>query len=61
MRIELKKEINHYGHKNGICIDANIGFIKRFVDTPLNIHDDYIRADSAHCGVHLKFTQLIQN
>ena len=34
-----KNDINHYGYKNRICIDAEHGFIRRFVVTPANIHD----------------------
>ena len=34
-----KNDINHYGYKNSICIDAEHGFIRRFVVTPANIHD----------------------
>lgn len=60
----LKKNgINHYGYKNSICIDAEHGFIRRFILTPANIddsqmlpmlldpenHDDYVWADSGIC------------
>jgi transposase, IS5 family len=59
-----KNGINHYGYKNNICIDAEHGFIRRFVVTPANIHDsqmlpmlldpenqdDYVWADSAYSG-----------
>ena len=59
-----KNDINHYGYKNSICIDAEHGFIRRFVVTPANIHDsqmlpmlldqenqdDYVWADSAYSG-----------
>ena len=59
-----KNGINHYGYKNSICIDAEHGFIRRFVVTPANIHDsqmlpmlldpenqdDYVWADSAYSG-----------
>jgi transposase, IS5 family len=31
--------VNHYGHKNSICIDAEHGFIWRYSVTPANIHD----------------------
>ena len=34
-----KNDINHYGYKNSICIDAEHGFIRRFVVNPANIHD----------------------
>jgi hypothetical protein len=34
-------DINHYGYKNSICIDAEHGFIRRFVVTSANIHDRY--------------------
>lgn len=63
-RLLKKNEINHYGYKNSICIDAEHGFIRRFIVTPGNIHDsqmlpmfldpenhdDYIWADSAYAG-----------
>ena len=45
-----KNDINHYGYKNSICIDAEHGFIRRFVVTPANIHDDYVWADSSYSG-----------
>jgi len=59
-----KNGINHYGYKNSICIDAEHGFIRRFVVTPANVHDsqmlpmlldpenhdDYVWADSAYAG-----------
>jgi len=59
-----KNGINHYGYKNSICIDAEHGFIRRFVVSPANIHDsqmlprlldpenehDYVWADSAYSG-----------
>jgi len=55
MRVGLKKnDINHYGYKNSICIDAEHGFIRRFVVTPANIHDNYVWADSAYSGERLK-------
>ena len=61
-----ENDINHYGYKNSICIDAEHGFIRRFVVTPANIHDsqmlpmlmdpenqnDYVCADSAYSGEH---------
>ena len=34
-----KNCINHYGYKNGLCIDAWDDFIRRFVVTPANMHD----------------------
>jgi len=34
-----KNGINHYGYKNSVCIDAEHGFIRRFVVTPASIHD----------------------
>ena len=37
-----KNDINHYGYKNSICIDAEHGFIRRFVVTPANIHDSHM-------------------
>jgi len=60
----LKNDLNRYGYKNSICIDAEHGFIRRFVVTPVNIHDsqmlpmlldpenhdDYVWADSAYSG-----------
>ena len=63
-----KNEINHNGYKNSICIDAEHGFIRRFVVTPANIHelevhqmllgqenqDDYFWADSAYSGKYLE-------
>ena len=49
-----KNDINHYGYKNSICIDAEHGFIRRFVVTPANIHDNYVWADSAYSGERLK-------
>ena len=39
MRVGLKNNINHYVYKISICIDADQGFIRRFVVTPANIHD----------------------
>ena len=39
MRVGFKNDINHYGYKNSICIDAEHRFIRRFVVTPANIHD----------------------
>ena len=59
-----KNDNNHYGYKNIICIDAEHGFIRRFVVTPTYIHDsqmlrmlldpenhdDYVWADSAYSG-----------
>lgn len=41
-----KKNINYYGYKNSIWIDAEQGFIRRFVVNPANIHDAYVWADS---------------
>jgi len=35
-----KDDNNHYGYKNSICIDAAHGFIRLFVVTNANIHDD---------------------
>jgi len=66
-----KNDINHYGYKNSICIDAEHGFIRRFVVTPANIHDsqmlpmlldpenhnDYVWADSVYSGK--RFTDLL--
>ena len=63
-RVGLKNDINHFGYKNSICIDAEHGFIRRFVLTPAKIrdsqilpillapknHDDYVWADSAYSG-----------
>ena len=49
-----KNDINHYGYKNSICIDAEHNFIRRFVVTPANIHDDYVWADSAYSGERFK-------
>ena len=49
-----KNYINHYGYKNSICIDAEHGFIRRFVVTPANIHDDSVWADSAYSGMRFK-------
>ncbi len=60
-----KNGINHYCYKNSIFIDAEHGFIRRFVVTPANIHDsqmlptlldpenqdDYAWADSAYSGL----------
>ena len=54
MRIGVKNDINHYGHKNSIFIDAEHDFIRCFVVTPANIHDDYICADSAYSGERFK-------
>ena len=55
-------------YKNSICIDADHGFIRRFVVTPANIYDsqmlpmlldpenqdDYVWADSAYSGERSK-------
>jgi len=49
-----KIDINHYGYKNSICIDAEHGFIRRFVVTPACIYDDYVWADSAYSGERFK-------
>ena len=60
-------DINHYGYKS-ICINAEHGFIRRFVVTPANIHDkqmhtilldpenhdDYVWAVSAYSGRRFK-------
>ena len=54
MRVGLKNDINHYGYKNSICIDAEHGFIRSFVVTPANILDDYVLADSAYSGESFK-------
>jgi len=54
MRVGLKNNINHYGYKNSICMDAEHGFIRRFVVTPARIHDAYVWADSAYSGEHFK-------
>ena len=57
-----------YGYKNSICIDAEYGFIKRFVVTSANFHDiqmlpmlldpenqdDYVLANSAYSGERFK-------
>ncbi len=59
-----KNGINHYGYKYSICIDAEHGFIRRFVVLPANIHDSqmlpqlldpendhgYVWADSTYSG-----------
>ena len=59
-----KNGINHFGYKNGICIDVDHGFIRRYAVTPANVHDsrmlprlldpenehDYVLADSAYSG-----------
>ena len=34
-----KYDINHYGYKNSIWINAEHGIIRRFVVTPANIND----------------------
>ena len=61
-------DINQYVYKNSICIDAEHGFIRRFVVTPANIHDsqmllmlldpenhdDYVWAGSAYSGERFK-------
>ena len=61
-------DINYYGYKNSICIDAEHGFLRRFVVTPANIHDsqmlpmlldpenqdDYLWAYSAYSGERFK-------
>jgi IS5 family transposase len=60
----IKNGINYYGYKNSICIHVNHGFIRRYAETPANIHDsqmlsrlldptnehDYVWADSAYSG-----------
>ncbi len=51
-----KNDINHYGYKNSICIDAEHGFIRRFAVNSANIHDDYVWADSAYSGERFKIT-----
>ena len=53
-RVGLKNNINHYGYKNSICIDAEHGFIRRFVVTPANINNDYVWADSSYSGERFK-------
>ncbi|WP_233130369.1 IS5 family transposase, partial [Synechococcus sp. 1G10] len=59
-----KNGVSHYGYKNSICIDAEHGFIRRYVVTPANIHDsqmiaalldpensvDIVWADSGYAG-----------
>ena len=37
-----KNNLNYYGYKNSICIDAKYGFIRRHVITPANRHDSQI-------------------
>jgi transposase, IS5 family len=54
MRVGLKNNINHYGYKNSICMDAEHGFIRRFEVTPANIRDDYVWADSEYSGERFK-------
>ena len=69
MRVGLKKnDINHYGYKSSICIDAKYNLIRCFIITPTNIHDsqmlpmlldpenqdDYVWADSAYSGERFK-------
>ena len=63
-----KNLINHYGYKNSICIEAEYGFIRRFIVTLANIYDsqmlpmlldpqnqdDYVWADSAYSGERFK-------
>ncbi|TGG91609.1 MAG: IS4/IS5 family transposase, partial [Aphanocapsa feldmannii 277cV] len=59
-----KNNLNYYGYKNSICIDAKYGFIRRHVITPANRHDsqmlmalldgenkeDMVWADSGYAG-----------
>ena len=49
-----KNDINNYGYKNSIRIDAEYGFNIRFIVTPANIHNDYVWADSAYSGERFK-------
>ena len=46
----VMNDINCHDCKNSICIDAENGFIRRFVVTPATIHAAYIWADSADSG-----------
>ena len=48
-----KNDTNHYGYKNSICIDAEHGYIRRFVVTPAKIRDDYVWVDFSYSGVAL--------
>ncbi|WP_254980586.1 transposase [Cyanobium sp. ATX 6A2] len=64
--------ISHYGYKNGICIDAEHGFMRRYAITPPNIHDsqmipqglnpenrdDFVWADSGYAGA--RFEDLLE-
>ena len=38
----LKAEINRYGYKNNIWVDAGYGFIRRYAVISVNFHDSWI-------------------
>ena len=48
MFVKSANDANHYGYKNSICIDADHSFTRRLVATTLNVHYDYILADSVY-------------
>jgi hypothetical protein len=47
LRVGLKNDINHYGYKNIISIEAMYGLIISLVVSPAIIYNDYVWADSA--------------
>jgi IS5 family transposase len=67
-----KNGTNHYGYKNGICVDVQHGIIRRYDVVPANVHDsqlipslldpentdDIVWGDSAFAG--MKFAELLE-
>ena len=49
-----KNDTNYCDYKIGICIDAEHGFISRFLANPANVNDDYLWADSTYSGEQFK-------
>ena len=53
MRVGLKKMISiTMVIRTAFALMLSTVFIRRFVVTPANIHDDYVWADSAYSGEH---------
>ena len=48
MFVKSANDVNRYGYKNSICIDADLSFTRHHVATTLNVHYDYIMADSVY-------------
>ena len=53
MRVGLKKMISiTMVIRTAFALMLSTVFIRRFVVTPANIHDDYVWADSSYSGEH---------